>query len=223
MGKETGTHRLRWTAAVVGAFMVVATVVALVTHSDSSDDDAPPAVTTVEVRKATGPGRNMYSELDGLTFAVALRGRSVQAGEVLGAELVISNRTSREIGWNECTDGLTQSGLVPVDRPNAGLPPRFIIDCARSSIATVPAHASIHRSIEVGFMEKGFVARNSIRDFGGRFGGTLAPGRYRAVVEVPGRSTKVRVTAPEVVTVRPHPCGGFSDDLVKAFPLSPKP
>ena len=222
---ERAVFRIALVAAA--ALLLVAGVAALVnrnrapstgvrTRAASSTTTAPnragPRTTTSDAHRST----DRYDDLTGLQFSLELDATTVTAGDTISGTLVVKNTTDHQIGLTECTRAETRFGLVPEDQQEAPLPKRSFLDCTGTAVIQVTPHDTDRLDIgAVWGPHDGFVARNpaTSTDGGdGEFRGSLSPGRYRAVVSVPGSTSTVHLVG-EAVRVKSQVCGGIPDEL----------
>lgn len=161
-----------------------------------------------------------FTELDDLDIRLELESGTVRAGSPVAGTLVLTNPTDRDIDLTECSEGFTRWGLVPAADPDQELMQQAMIDCYATPVVTVPAGETVRYRSSAGDpngLRWPFLAQRA--DPGDVFqlngvAGTLGGGAYLAVLEVPGRTSTLRLSVP--VTVPEPPCP-TSDAVVKRY------
>lgn len=208
-----------------GDLVMPTTTTAPSAESGPDDGSHAPAPTTGPVTSAAGTATPLdkeqpsFTELGDLDIRLELASGTIRAGQPVAGTLVLTNRTDHEVELTECSEGFASWGLVPADRPDAELPPTFMIDCFDTSMLTIPAHQTVryrHASSDPEHDRWPFAAQraNPKGITGPRLLGTLDGGAYLAVVQIPGRTSTVRVSVP--VTVDAPDCA-TTDATVTAY------
>ncbi len=150
-----------------------------------------------------------FTELDDLDIRLELASGVIRAGDPVAGTLIMRNKTDRAVEFGECSQYLSEWGLVPASDPDRELPANSIIDCYGNT-PNIGPKSTVRFPLD--WLEPaGFVAQSG-RQYEPR--GTLPGGDYLAVVQIPGRTSDLRLSIP--VTVPDPPCA-TSDEDVEAY------
>ena len=200
------------------------------TSPTTAPTDRPPTTPTVSTPTATapptpgatpgsvvsGPGVltprddewKQAAPLEDLDIRLELASDTVFVGQPVAGTLIVRNRTDEPIEFGECSRSPTEWGLVPASTPDRSLPDRRIIDCYANQ-PNVGPRQTVRFPLDW-VRPAGFVAQRSAKD-GWSPAGTLPGGDYLAIVEIPGRTSDLRLTIP--VTVPDPPCETTDADV----------
>jgi hypothetical protein len=159
--------------------------------------------------------REQLDDLSGIAFELRVERRRIPSGYPLPAALIVHNLTNQTRTVRLCTALHRRFGFVPAATPDLPLRPTDVRDCFRNGPDLVVAPGGSKRwPLQNGWAGESIPARHMVEQFA-ELGGTIPPGRYRAVADVVGRDSIARAAIP--VTVAPHPCGGFDDELARRY------
>ena len=177
---------------------------------------APPTPGATPGSVVSGPGvltpradeSKQAAPLEDLDIRLELASDTVFVGQPVAGTLIVRNRTDEPIEFGECSRSPTEWGLVPASTPDRSLPDRRIIDCYANQ-PNVGPRQTVRFPLDW-VRPTGFVAQRSSKD-GWSPAGTLPGGDYLAIVEIPGRTSDLRLTIP--VTVPDPPCETTDADV----------
>lgn len=149
--------------------------------------------------------------LEDLDIRLELASDTVFVGQPVAGTLIVRNRTDDPIEFGECSRSPTKWGLIPAATPERSLPDRRFIDCYGNQ-PNVGPRQTVRFPLDW-VRPAGFLAQRPSKD-GWSPRGTLPGGDYLAVVEIPGRTSDLRLSIP--VTVPDPPCE-TSDADVEAY------
>lgn len=166
----------------------------------------PVPTTTLPSASSSSPSSrgSTFSDLSDLRFSLVIGDRTVATGSALPGWLLVRNPTDHDIWFGACAEANEVVALVPVaDRD------RHLLEGPGATCdgfgAFIPAHGSKRRPVRGG-IRVGWPAQEG--PYGdGTYHDVLVPGKYVPTLEIPGRTSTVRVAATEPVTVVANPCG----------------
>ncbi|WP_426572403.1 hypothetical protein [Aquihabitans sp. McL0605] len=180
-----------------------------------------PATTTTAA--GASDATDGYSELRDLGFRLELAADTVRSGSSVEATLAVHNRSDQPVTLTQCTLLYARLGLVSTKDPDASLPPVSGDHCVSSPLdlppvgpTIVPANGDLRLPV-TWRTPSGLQALRPDRDpkhDGTTFLGTLPPGTYDAVIEIPGRTSDGGATTAITVT---EPLCPTTDDLVRSY------
>lgn len=165
------TRGLRIRPALIGACL------AGLTAGFAQATSTPIAAGAGASREQEVPAESAAQRFDPLTITVALRSDRVVSGKTLRSRLIVENRSESSVVDADCDIGTGRYALIPVDDPDAELWVRPMTDCGGPNV-----------------MEPGYRAESSGPEFPAhtKYGEPLPPGEYLAVVEIRGRSGRLK-------------------------------